>query len=1036
MNLSEPFIRRPIMTTLIMAAIVLLGVMAYTLMPVSNLPDVNYPTINVKVPFPGASPETMANTVASPLEKEFMTIPGVDTVTSTNTLGNTSIVLQFEVSKSMDDAAVDVIEAISRARTKLPPDLPNEPSFEKVNPSDTPIIYIVLRSETMPQWDLYTYANTFIGQRISTLEGVAQVFTYGSPFAVRVQVDPGKLATRGITLNEVSTALSQGNTNLPTGVLDGAVKTLTILANGQLQKGSAYQPLIVAYRNNAPVRIRDLGNAIDSLQNDRISFRFADKNINQASVVLAVRRQPSANTVKVSDAINKLLPNLAKQLPASITLQVVFDRAESIRNSLDEVKFTLVLALFLVVAVIFLYLGKIADTIIPSLVMPMSIIATLAIIYPLGFTINNLTLLAFTLAIGFIVDDAIVVLENIVRRVEEGDNPWHAALEGSKQISFTILSMTISLAAVFIPMLFMGGLIGKIFREFSITLMIVTLVSGVISLTLTPMLCSRFIPTRDKLHQGKISAFSQRFNDTMLGYYKPALSWMLDHRKTALVIGAVCVILTGVLFKILPTDFIPDEDIGFIIAYSQAEQGTSSDRMKNYQDEMIKVFQSDPNVNVVVSLASYQSYRDGINFIRLKPQSERMSINDVMKRLYMNLGQIPGVNNFLKNVPLIDLSIGSQNKGPYQYTMEGLNPNELYQAGDALFSKMKQDPMFLGVNTDLEIKTPQLNIEVLRDQASALGVTAEDIETALLLAYSGNRVSRIQTPIDQYDVILELEKKYQGQVKYLDQIYVRSKTTQDLVPLRSVAKWSEGVGPNSINHISQFPAITISFSVAPGIPLSTALDRVKKLAEDSFPPSVSGNAKGAAETFESALKSANWLLVLAVLAIYIVLGILYESFIHPLTILSTLPPAIAGALLTLVIFGMPLSLYAYLGIVLLVGIVKKNGIMMVDYALEYRRRGHEDPTHAIYHASTVRFRPIMMTTLAAIFGAIPIALGVGIGAESRRPLGVVIIGGLLVSQMITLFITPVIYTYLDKWNTKFTPKEDWDEEQAEQTKLP
>lgn len=1038
MNLSAPFIYRPVMTTLVMLALLLLGLMAYEKLPVSNLPDVNYPTISIDIVYPGASPETMANTVATPLEKEFLTIPGVTNVTSTNNLGKTNIIVEFEVARNIDEAAVDVQAAITRARPNLPPDLPSEPSYRKVNPSDTPILYIAITSKTMLPQDLYTIADTLIGQRISTIDGVAQVQVYGSPFAVRVQVDPNKLATLGISLDDVENALASGNPNLPSGQIDGRDQAWIIQTKGQLVNAAVYNPLIVTYRNNAPIRIRDIGIAKDSVQNDRLSFRYVDKDRDQPSVVLAVRRQPGANTVKVATEIKNRLPQITEQLPGSVELEVVFDRSQSIVESIFDVKLTLLIAFILVIAVIFIYLGKIRDTIIPSLALPLSIIGTFAVMYALGFTINNLTLLALTLAIGFIVDDAIVVLENIVRKVEAGDSPWKASLEGSRQISFTILSMTLSLIAVFIPMLFMGGLIGKIFQEFAITLAVVTLLSGIISLTLTPMLCSLFIPPRGKEEKGTIEKFSEKLNEKMLNWYEPKLRWILDHRPVALIVGALSILFTALLFHVLPTDFIPDDDIGFIIAFNQADQGVSTDKMKQYQKEFINVLKNNPNIATMVSLASYTTYREGLNFIRLKPHGERVSSFELIQQLYPETGKIIGLNTFFKNVPLIDLSIGAANKGPYQYVLYSLNSESLYKAADELFETVSKDPTFQGVTTDMEIRTPQLYVDILRDQASRLGVSATDIENSFLLGYSGNRVSRIQTPINLYDVILELDREDQRQISSIPKIYIKNNNVgqgsfisnngvqlqllnnaSTVVPMESVAKWKQAVGPASINHISQFPAVTITYSPAPGIPLGTAIEKLKQHAEKMLPADVIGGVKGAAETFEESLANAGFLLLFAVICIYIVLGILYESFIHPLTILSTLPPAALGGLATIWLFGLPLSLYAYLGIILLIGIVKKNGIMIVDFALDYLQHNGESPEKAIYHASLVRFRPIMMTTMAAVFGAIPLALAIGAGADSRRPLGLVIIGGLLFAQLITLFLTPVIYLYLEELREKW-----------------
>lgn len=1019
MNLSAPFIERPVMTTLLMLTLLFLGVMAYYHLPVASLPDVDYPTINVKATLPGGSPETMANTVATPLEKQFLTIPGVTNVTSTNTLGNTNIVVEFEVTKNIDSAAQDVQAAITAAKSNLPPDLPQDPTYKKVNPSATPILYIALTSSTLPLKDLYTIANIVIGQQISTIEGVAQVQTYGSPYAVRVQVDSGKLAAKSITLSDVSTAISAGNQTKPTGQLDGDNQAAIIRVNGQLISATEYNPLIIRYVKDAPVRIQDVGKAIDSLQNDRQTTLYVDKNCIQPTVVLAIQRQPGANTVQVADGINQFLSTRLQKLPASVAMQIVFDRSQPIRESVAEVKLTLILAFILVVFVIFLYLGSLRDTIIPSIVLPLSVIGTFVFMYYYGFTIDNLSLLALTLAIGFIIDDAIVVLENIVRRIENGEVPFQAAMEGSKQISFTILSMTLSLIAVFIPLLFLGGLIGKIFQEFSITLCIITLLSGVISLTLTPMLCSRFLPPRgQEQRESWMGRLSKKLNDNMLGWYAPKLKWMLSHRWIPLTIGIVSLVLTIFFFKILPTDFIADDDIGFIIAFTEGAEGTSSEKMAYYQTQFLKLVQKEPYVASVISITANASYRQGLNFIRLVPIDQRSSSTQIIQELSQKVKAIPGLNAFFKNVPLIDLSIGSANKGPYQYTLQGLDPDALYSSSEKLLEKIKADPMFLSATSDMEQKTPQLYIEVLRDQASRLGIDVEQIEDSLLLAYSGNRVSRIQTPVDQYDVILELNRDEQRKAASLDKLYVRNKNTSELVPLNTVAKWKEGVGPNSINHISQFPAVTITFAVRPDVPLGTALERFKHYAEEILPVNVKGSVKGAAETFEQAIQSATFLLIFAVLAIYLVLGILYESFIHPLTILSTLPPAALGALITLFALGRPLSLYAFLGIVLLIGIVKKNGIMMVDYALDNLRTKGRTPEQAIYEACLVRFRPIMMTTMAAVFGALPIALGWGAGADARRPLGIVIIGGLLFSQLITLFLTPVVYLYLERFSQK------------------
>lgn len=1022
MNLSAPFILRPIMTTLLLVTILALGISAYIKLPVTRLPDVNFPTITVTANYPGANPQTMATTVATPLEKQFMTIPGIKYVTSSNTLGSTSILLTFDITKNIDLAAVDVEAAIVAAKPQLPPNLPQDPIFKKVNPSATPIMYIVVTSPTMTYGELYDYANTFIGQRISIIEGVAQINVFGSPFAVRTQIDPGQTASFGLSLENVASAIADSNQYQPLGQFDGKYSAPLIYDNGGLYKANDYKPVIVAFRNGSPVMLQDVGEVVDSLKNDRGLRMYLDKNINQPCAAFAVLPQPGTNVVKVAKAIKELLPNLEKQLPGSLQILILFDRSASIVASIEDLQFTLLVAFILVVLVIYVYLGKWHDTIIPSLVMPMSVIATFAVIYPIGYTLDTLSLLALTLAIGFIIDDAIVVLENIVRYVETGETPYQASLLGSKQISFTIVSMTLSLVAVFIPLIFMAGLIGKLFQEFAITLTIVTVISGLISLSLTPMLCSRFIPSRGEDEIGRMQTISKNINTWMLKHYKRSLRWVLHHKSIMFTIGIVSVALSAYLFKILPTDFIPDEDIGFAIAYTESEQGTSSEQMKLYQQEVVEILKQEPSIAAITSIVASPVYRKGTILLNFIPRSQRKPISELLQELTKKVRKIPGVNVYLKVIPSIDLNIGQEVRGSYQYLMQSLDPQALYEAAGTLIEKMRSDPFFQGVSTDLEVKTPQLNLKILRDQAYALGVDIARIESALGLSFSGNRISRIQTQIDQYDVIMELQRKLQKDPSSLNYIYVRSNTTNQMVPLSALAEWKEGVGPASINHFAQFPAVTITFNVAPNVPLSDALGKLRAYARESFSAFVSGEVSGAAKTFEESIRSVSVLLIITIFTIYIILGILYESFVHPLTILSTLPPAIVGALLTLYITGMPLSLYAYLGIILLVGIVKKNGIMMVDFALDNIRTKGESPEKSIYDACIVRFRPIMMTTVAAIMGAVPIAFGIGSGAEALRPLGYVIIGGMCVSQLITLFLTPVIYLYMEQIRERFVRK--------------
>lgn len=1021
MNLSAPFILRPIMTTLLTLVVIVVGFYAYKNIPVSNLPDVNYPTITVTVPFPGLNPENMANTVATPLEKEFMTIPGIKSVTSTSQVGLTTIILQFEVTKNIDLAAVDVDAAIVRARPNLPPNLPQEPSFKKVNPAASPILYLILTSPTLTQAELYDYANTIIGQRISIIDGVASIIVYGSPKAVRAQVDPGLLASLGLTLQDISVNIESGNQYQPLGQFDGAHTALTIYDTGALYTAKEYEPIIVAYKNGAPVKIEDLGIVVDGLQNDRSYRRYIDRNTDLPSVTLAIQKQGGANAVEVADAINKLVKNMQSQLPGSLEMITLFDLSVSIRDSIADVEFTLLLSFILVVIVIYLYLGKLRETIIPAIIMPLSIIGTIAIIYQMGYTLDNLSLLALILAIGFIIDDAIVVLENIVRWMEGGENALEGSLKGSKQISFTIVSMTLSLLAVFIPLIFMAGIIGKLFEEFSMTLAIVTVLSGIISLTLTPMLCSRFL-REVKPHDAAHQNFPERFNEWMLNGYKKGLSWGLNHRMTLLLIGVFSIILSIILFKVLPTDFIPNEDIGFVIAYSESEQGTSSDQMHENQNKLAELIKKEPDIESFLSISGVPTYRQGITLMRLLPRNERDGVKTLIQKYNKIFNSIPGLNVYLKNVPIIDLDIGQNVRANYQYLIQGLDSNELHKSSDLLLQKMRSDPTFQAVSTDLEVKTPQVALDIDRQQASALGIDVKNLETTLSLAFSLNRISRIQTPLDQYDVIVELLRNLQNNPSSLNYLYMRSSLTNQLVPLNTLATWKETVGPNSVNHFSQFPAVTISFNIAPNVALSEGLERLDQLATESFSENVHGQVKGTAETFQESIHSIGFLILVTIFTIYVVLGILYESFIHPLTILSTLPPAIVGALLTLYIFGMSLSLYAYLGIIMLIGIVKKNGIMMIDFALDNVRTKGDTPEKSIFDACIVRFRPIMMTTFAAIMGAIPIALGIGASGESHRPLGLVIIGGMVVSQMITLFLTPVIYLYLEELRVKFQKK--------------
>jgi HAE1 family hydrophobic/amphiphilic exporter-1 len=1030
MNISEIFIRRPIMTTLVMMGILLFGIMAYRLLPVSDLPNVDFPTIQVQASLPGASPETMAAAVATPLERQFTTIQGLDSMTSTNTQGGTQITLQFNLSRSLDSAAQDVQSAIAAAGRQLPPDMPTPPSYNKVNPAAQPVLYLALTSSTLPLSTINEYGETLMAQRISTVSGVAQVQVYGSQkYAVRVQLDPQAMASSGLGVEQIASAVQGANVDLPTGTLYGAHQAFTVQANGQLTDAAAYRPLIVSYKNGSPARLEDLGRVIDSVENDKTAAWFKD----QRGVILAVQRQPGTNTVAVTDAVKKLMPSFRRQLPAAVDLEVLFDRSESIRASVTDVKFTLLLTLCLVVMVIFLFLRNVSATVIPSLALPMAIVSTFAAMYLLDYSLDNLSLLAITLSVGFVVDDAIVMLENIVRHMEMGESAWEAALKGSKEISFTILSMTISLAAVFIPLLFMGGILGRLFREFAVTIGVSVLVSGFVSLTLTPMLCSRFLKPPHEQKHGRFYQASERFFEKMLAVYSAGLRWSLRHRLTLAVTSLVVLLATGWLFVKIPKGFIPDEDTGQVIAFTEAAQGVSFEALAAHQQQVAEIVQKDPNVAAFMSTAGASGRSTGANsgllFMRLKPRSERPPASEVIEELRPKLAKVPGMRVFLQIPPTIRIG-GRLTKSQYQYTLQGSDIGELYRYAPLLEAKMRTLPGLLNVTSDLQITNPQVEVDIDRDKAAQLGVSMRSIEETLYYAYGSRQVSTIYAPNNQYQVILELEPQYQRDPAALGMLYVRAEGGA-LVPLSALAKLTAGVGPLSVNHGGQLPAVTISFDLAPGTSLSQGVAAVDRAARGLLPATIGTSFQGTAQAFQSSLQGLGLLLLMAILVIYLVLGILYESFIHPLTILSALPFAGFGALLTLLLFHTELSMYAFVGIILLVGLVKKNGIMMVDFAIEAQRDGKLTPAEAIYQASVVRFRPIMMTTMAALMGTLPIALGVGAGAESRRPLGLAVVGGLLFSQLLTLFVTPVFYVYMDSfqgWLTKTFRRSDRERE--------
>ncbi|MDZ8081520.1 MAG: efflux RND transporter permease subunit [Nostoc sp. DcaGUA01] len=1066
MNISQLFIRRPIMTTLVMVGILIFGLMSYQQLPVSDLPNVDYPTLQVTANLPGASPETMASSVATPLEQQFSSIAGLSSMNSTSSLGSAQITLQFDLNRDIDGAAQDVQSAISKAARQLPTNMPNPPSFRKVNPADQPVLYISLNSSILPLSTVDKYAETLLAQRLSMVDGVAQVQVYGSQkYAVRIQLDPESLSAKGIGIDEVADAIANGNVNLPTGTLYGQQQNYTIQANGQLNDAANYRSLAVTYQNGAPVQLGELGQVLDSVENDKIaSWYFPTKNGSREqskiqnsgvrAIVLAIQRQPGTNTVQVVDAIKKLLPTFQKQIPAAVNMNILYDRSQSIRESVDDVQFTLLLTIALVVLVIFLFLRNISATVIPSLAVPLSIVATFAVMLVLGFSLDNLSLMALTLSVGFVVDDAVVMLENIVRHMEMGESRMEAALNGSREIGFTILSMTISLVAVFIPVLFMEGILGRLFREFAITISVAILVSGVISLSLTPMLCSRFLrpPHHERAGEageagGEITSpqspvpspqppvpsfqtrlynISESFFDLLLRGYDWSLKKSLKYHRTTMVISGAILVATVYLFMVVPKGFVPNADVGQITATTQASEDISFDQMVKHQQAVAAIAYRDPNIDSINSSVGAggpnASANSGRLLIELKPRHERhLSADEIVEELRPKLSTVPGIKVFLQNPPAINIG-GQQTKAQYQYTLQSPDIQELYQYAPLLENQLRNFSELQDVNSDLQIKNPQVKVDINRDQASALGLTANQIETALSNAYGTRQVSTIYASDSQYQVIMGVEPKYQQNSNALDLLSVRAPNGQ-LVPLNAVATLTKDVGPLTINHKGQLASVTFSFNLKPGISLSNVTPKIEQLARQTLPATISTAFQGSAQAFQSSIQGLGILLLVAIFVIYIILGILYENFIHPLTILSSLPSAGFGALLTLLLFKVDLNIYAFVGIILLVGIVKKNGIMMVDFAIEARHKG-KTPYDAIYQACLVRFRPIMMTTMAALMGTLPIALGLGAGADTRRPLGLAVVGGLVFSQFLTLYLTPVFYTYMESWQTKLQ-KRNW-----------